>query len=335
MRVTVVRPGDLGPSEADLWAKFQRSSPVMSSPFLSLTFAQVVDRFRPAARVAVVEDGDQIEAFLPFELTSHKIAMPIGHPMNGLQGFIGSGAPIDARAVVQKAGLRGWRFLYVPAEQESLRPHHYDEARVQCPIIDLTSGFSSYLNSRHKNSTKKIGEKRRSLARRLGEVSLEWSTCRPEDVQQIIEWKTRKYAGARRLFADPAALRIAEELAACDDEDCRGVISVLSAGEQPVAGNLGLMGPWGLAGWFLSYDVALSRFSTGTIMLFALAEEAANRGVPRIDFGGGQDSYKFSAANASYTVAGGAVWASRWEQAARRLYRRLHAAAGRDRRTRS
>ncbi len=70
-------------------------------------------------------------------------------------------------------------------------------------------------------------------------------------------------------------------------------------------------------------------------MLFALAEEAANRGIARIDFGGGQDSYKFSLANASYTVAGGAVWASRWEQAARSLYRRLHASAAQARRTHS
>jgi CelD/BcsL family acetyltransferase involved in cellulose biosynthesis len=330
-----MRPGDLGPGEADLWAKFQQSPPVMSSPFLSLTFAQAVGLFRADARVAVVEDGGQIAAFLPFELAAHKVAMPIGHPMNELQGFIGSGAPIDARAVVRKAGLRGWRFLHVPAEQESLLPHSYDGARVQCPVIDLTDGYKSFLSSRHKHTTRRIGEKRRSLARQLGEVSLEWNSCRPEDMRQIIEWKARKYGGARRLFADQTAVSITEVLAASDHEACRGVISVLSAGARPVAGNIGLLGPWGLAGWVLSYDVALSRFSPGTIMLFALAEEAANRGIARIDFGGGQDSYKFSLANASYPVVGGAVWASRWEQGARSLYRRLHTAAARARRSRS
>jgi CelD/BcsL family acetyltransferase involved in cellulose biosynthesis len=335
MQVTVVRPGDLGPSEADLWAKFQQSSPVMSSPFLSLTFAQAVGRFRPAARVAVIEDDGKIEAFLPFELASRKVAVPIGDPMNELQGFIGSGAPIDARAVVRKAGLRGWRFLHAPAEQESLLPHSYDGTRVQCPTIDLADGYKSYLSSRHKHSTKRIAEKRRSLARRLGEVSLEWNSCRPEDLRQIIEWKASKYGGARRLFADRTAVSITEVLATSDNEACQGVISVLSAGERPVAGNIGLMGPWGLIGWVLSYDVTLSRFSPGTIMLFALVEEAANRGIARIDFGGGQDSYKFSLANASYAVVGGAVWASRWEQSARSLYRRLHAAADRAPRTHS
>lgn len=82
MRVTVVRPGDLGSTEAASWAKFQHASPMMSNPFLSLTFAQAVGRYRPSARVAVVEEDGQVDAFLPFELASRKVAVPIGHPMN-------------------------------------------------------------------------------------------------------------------------------------------------------------------------------------------------------------------------------------------------------------
>ena len=60
MRVTVVRPGDLGREQASLWSAFQPRTPVLSNPFLSLTFAQAVGRFRPAARVAVVEDDGRL-----------------------------------------------------------------------------------------------------------------------------------------------------------------------------------------------------------------------------------------------------------------------------------
>jgi hypothetical protein len=56
-----------------------------------------------------------------------------------------------------------------------------------------------------------------------------------------------------------------------------------------------------------------------------IAEEAACRGITRLDLGYGQDECKFGLANASYAVAGGAVWAGRWEQAARRVYRKLGA----------
>ena len=63
---------------------------------MSLAFAQAVDRFHPGARVAVVEDGGNIQAFLPYQLGSRAIGLPIGSPMNDLQGFIQSEVPINA-----------------------------------------------------------------------------------------------------------------------------------------------------------------------------------------------------------------------------------------------
>jgi CelD/BcsL family acetyltransferase involved in cellulose biosynthesis len=324
MRVTVVRPGDLGPSEADLWAKFQRSSPVMSSPFLSLTFARVVGRFRPAARVAVVEDGGKIEAFLPFERAALAMGVPIGHPMNDLHGFIGSGAPIDARLVVRSAGLRGWRFAHAPGEQCALAPFHYDRLTVQAPVIDLSNGYHSYLSSRSKNFRKIAGKKRRALERELGALSLEWnSSCPAANLLQLIDQKAGKYHGTRLLFSDQAALRIVEELATASNDDCQGIVSVVSAGGKPIARFLGILAQRRLSAWFASYDPNLSRFSPGIMMYLALAEESAGRGIALIDLCSGQDVYKFHLANDSYPVAAGAVWVSRTEDAARKIYRRL------------
>jgi CelD/BcsL family acetyltransferase involved in cellulose biosynthesis len=325
VRVTVVRPGDLGPQEARLWARFQQASPVTCSPFLSLTFTQAVGTFRPGARVAVVEDGGRIEAFLPFELTSYQVAVPIGHPVNDLQGFVGSGAPIDARAVVRKSGLRGWRFLHAPAEQRALIPHHYQETVVRCPVIDLSEGYQPYYRSIAKSATyKNTQKKRRSVERRFGPVSLAWATSDQAHFSQLVDWKRGKYDGARRVFSDPTALGIIERLAEADTDDCRGIVSVMFAGQQPMANLLALAGPSGLSVWFSSYHPDWQHLSPGMIMWYLFAEQAASRGVTQIDFGGGQDSYKFRLANKFYPVAGGAVWASRAEEAARRLYRRLY-----------
>lgn len=324
MRVTVVRPGDLGPSEASLWATFQRSSPATLNPFLSLTFAQVVGRCRPDARVAVVEAGGQIEAFLPFELGRHRVGMPIGYPMNDLQGFVGRGTPIDARHVIRQAGLRGWRFVAVPAQQRALVPHHYAGTLARVPVIDLADGYQQYLSSRKKVSTKRIAEKRRALERRLGTLSLKWSSSSPQHhLRLLIDWKTAKYGGARQLFSDPTAQRILEELTAESGDDCRGLLSVLSAGERAVALFFGLIAHGGLSSWFPTYDGELSRYSPGRMMWQPLAEQAASRGITRLDLGYGQDQYKFGLANASYRVAAGAVWANRCEQAVRSVYRRL------------
>jgi CelD/BcsL family acetyltransferase involved in cellulose biosynthesis len=324
MRVTVLRPGELGPEEARLWAKFQQLSPVTMNPFLSLTFARAVDRFRPNARVAVIEEEGKIEAFLPFELASRTIAVPIGSPMNDLQGFIHSGLPIDARRVIKSAGLRGWRFGQVPAEQRALIPYHYEEAVTEAPAIDLRDGYESYFNSRSKSLTTKKMRQRRSLERQVGTVHLEWQSSRPEDsLRQLVAWKSSKYHGTEELFSDPTAMRILEELGSADDEYCRGVVSVLRAGQRLAAINIGMTGPRGLTGWFAAYDGELSRFSPGTLLILAVAEEADRQGLGYYDLGYGQDSYKFRLANTSYSVAGGAVWVSRAERAARRLYRQL------------
>jgi CelD/BcsL family acetyltransferase involved in cellulose biosynthesis len=324
VRVTILRPGELGPEEARLWAKFQQLSPITLNPFLSLAFAQTVDRFRSNARVAVIEEEGKVEAFLPFELASRTVAVPIGSPMNDLQGFIHSGLPIDARRVIKDAGLRGWRFGQVPAEQRALTPYHYEGTMIEARAIDLSGGYESYFNGRSKSLTTKIMRQRRSLERRVGPVSLEWRDSRPGDsLRQLIAWKSCKYHGTEVLFSDPTALGILEEIGMLEDENCRGIVSVLCAGERPVAINLGMTSPRGLTGWFASYDRELSRFSPGTMLILAVAEEAASRGIGYFDLGYGQDSYKFRLANTSYPVAGGAVWASRTEQAARRLYRQL------------
>jgi CelD/BcsL family acetyltransferase involved in cellulose biosynthesis len=314
MRVTVVRPGDLGIGEAELWWKFQHSTPTALNPFMSLTYAQIVGRFRANARVAVVEDQGRIEAFLPFELTSHGVGLPIGYPMNNLQGFIGSGLPVDARWVVKKAGLRGWRFDYVPVEQRAFAPFHYEGTTVPCPVIDTTRDLS-HIPSRRKG--------RRALEREFGPVMLEWHSTQPAHIDRLIEWKSRRYHGTSLLFGDPTARSIVEQLATSNASDCNGVVSVLLAGDQPAAIHLGLLGPRSLVAWFPSYDPALSRFSAGTMLWLPLAKAAQERGISQIDLGAGQDAYKSGLANDSYMVAGGAVWVSRAEAVGRNIYRRL------------
>src|ERR1700733_9809970 len=324
MRVTVVRPGDLGPSEAVLWAKFQRTPPVTLSPFLSLTFAQAVGRHRPGARVAVVEDGGQIEAFLPFEPAASRVAVPIGYPMSQLQGFVCSGAPIDAKSVLRKTGLRGWRFKHAPADQQVLLPHRYTGAESQCLVVDLSAGYEAYYQGLSKALPSESARRRRALERRFETVSLEWHSAHPAAaLKKLIEWKSGMYGASRELFADPAAVRIVEELSTSVSDDCAGVLSVLSAGSAPIAAALWLAEPHGLAGWFTTYDPEFRRSSPGTMLLLAVAEAAASRGITLFDFGGWPDDHKCRVANGSYPVVGGAVWAHRTEEMARGIYRRF------------
>jgi CelD/BcsL family acetyltransferase involved in cellulose biosynthesis len=327
MRVTVVRPAELAADEASQWASFQKSAPELQNPFLSLTFARVVGGIRENARVAVVEANGRIEAFLAFELGPARMGMPIGYPMNNLQAFITPEARIDARQVIRKAGLRGWRFIAAPLEQQALVPHHYAGTGVGAPVIDLSDGYAAYFGSRSNSLVSEVGRKRRSLERQIGPISLEWGSADPAHIRLLLEWKCERYGGARELFADPTARRIVEEFATTFDEDCGGLVNVLRAGDRVTAIISGLACHGGLSGWFTAYDLDLRKSSPGTILMLTTAEEAARRGIGRIDMGAGQDPYKFRLANDSYPVAGGAVWARPGEKAARAIYRRFRAPA--------
>ena len=324
MHVTVARPEELGPSEARRWAEFQQVSPIMSNPFLSLSYARAIGRARPNARVAVVEEGSKIEAFLPYELTCRGIGGPLGGPMTGLDGIVSSGAALDMRAVVRMASLRGWRFFHAPAEQRALNRYRYGYSYHGNAvfIINLTDGYDAYLRSRSRSLTKATAKQRQALARQFGPISLEWSSSSREHLHQLFEWKSAQFDSVREMYSDPTQ-RAVEELITADARDCSGIVSVLSAGERMIAVNLYLVGPRYLCGWEVAYDRDFARFSPGTIMFLALVEEAANRGFTWIDLGYGQDHYKQRLANDSYPIAGGAVWASRVEGASRTIYRRL------------
>jgi len=324
MRVTVVRPGDLGPSEANLWARFQKSSPELQNPFFSLTFAQVVDRHRPNARVAVVEDNGEIQAFLPFDVGPQRVGMPIGDPMNNLQGFVSEDATINARRVIREAGLRGWRYTAAPAEQRALAAHHYRGTLVEASLMDLSAGYESYLASRTKKFTEDFRQQWRSMERRVGPASLEWGSTAHEHIQLLIDWKSARYGGTRELFAEAAARSILEELSASSSDECGGVVTVLRAGDQVLAVRSNLTCLSVISGWFMGHDPEMKKFSPGKLILLATAEEAARRDITRFELGAGQDAYKSRLSNGSYPVASGAVWVIPGERAVRGLYRRLY-----------
>lgn len=321
LEVAVVHPDELGPSELRLWSSFQQRALLTRSPFLSATFVRAVGRARRDAQVAVVEVDHRIEAFLPFQ-RSGSLAMPIGWPANDLQGFVHSGAAFDAREVVRRARLRGWRFDHALADEAALSRYQYEGTRLDCPVI-ATDDFGAYLAGRSRRVRRVLGRVRADLEREVGPLSFEWHSTEPRDLATLIDWKSRRYEGSARLFGDHWATQLVEELATTVAADCTGVLSTLSAGSRLVAVELKLAGPQGVAGWFASYRSELARFSPGLMGLLLGVEAAVRQGITWFDLGYGQHDYKFRLATTSYPVAGGAVWASRAEELARALYRRL------------
>jgi CelD/BcsL family acetyltransferase involved in cellulose biosynthesis len=328
MRVTVVRPTELGPSEAESWAQFQQSSLLASNPFYSLTYIQAVGRARATARIAVVEDDGKIVAFIPYKQGEQEIAGPIDGLWTTLDGLISSNTPFDVRSAIRQAGLRGWRFLHAPAEQDALAPYRYggDRHVTDISFIDLSTGYDAYIGGMSQAVNERISRTaryRRALGRKVGPVTLDWNSSNPENLDRLLTWKSAQHDSVRQWLSDPVSLEFVRNLAFTKGDDCAGIISVLSAGERPVAILLSLRRYQTLSAWFTAYDPDFARFSAGTIKWLAVAEEAAGQGVTRIDLGWGENRYKDRLGNASYAVSGGAVWASRAEATGRSIYRRL------------
>lgn len=328
MRVTIVRPAELGPSEAVRWAEFQQSSALASNPFYSLTYMQAVGHARANARIAVAEDDGKIVAFIPYQLGSRKVAMPIDGLWTTLDGLISPNVPLDVRSMVRKAGLRGLRFLHAPAEQKALDPYRYggNYHDTDIPIIDVSAGYGAYLASMSdavKERISRTARYRRALGRNVGPVTFDWNSASLENLDRLLAWKSVQHDSVRQWLSDPASLDFVRDLTFTKSDDCAGIISVLSAGERPIAILLSLRRQQTLSAWITGYDPDFSRYSPGMIKWLAVAEEANRQDVTRVDLGWGENRYKSRLGNASYAVSGGAIWASRVEAKGRSIYRQL------------
>lgn len=328
LKVTVVRPDELGATEEKLWCEFQDFPPAAAAhPCLSLPYARAVCRVDESGRVAVVEDAGEIRAFIPYSEGDDRIAATLGGGQTALDGFISSGAPIDLRAVVRGAGLRGWRFSRVPLEQPALDPYRY-QGNYHANLIyfsDLSDGYDGYVRGLAKGGRREIrgaARRRRALEREVGDVVFEWNSNDQSHLPLLLKWKSDQFESFGRWLASPANRALIRALANVDAADFSCMTSVLYAETRPIAISLNLRRHHIVSQWIAAYDPEYSRFSPGTINMLELFADAAKRGVEIADFGYGNDLYKQRFGTGAYTVSGGGVWASRMGAAARSLYRK-------------
>jgi hypothetical protein len=121
----------------------QWATPSLANPFLSPEFAIAVGRFRPDARVAILEDGQSLVGFFPFEKRRLGLGVPIGGRLSGCQGVVHvPGAEWDPRELLRGCGLAAWQFDNLITGQQPFEP--YQAATRPSPVIDLADGFKAY-----------------------------------------------------------------------------------------------------------------------------------------------------------------------------------------------
>lgn len=319
MQIDVVHPGELGESELTAWREFQRAEPALANPFLAPEFTCAAGRVRRQTRVAVLTEGARTVGFLPFERHALGIGVPVAPGVNGCQAMIHErGLDWDPQQVMRACRLVVWKFDRLLNTQRPFAPYHQSE--LPSPIMDVSGGYEAFLSrqrakaaaANHKHtgvSLRELAAKERRLARDVGTLRFVLDSTDPQALHTLMTWKAAQCqrTGAVDVFSRRWVAELLEDLMACDTGYFTGLQSELYAGDQVVALHFGLRAGPVLAGWHLTYNRDLPKYSPGLIQILQLARSAADAGIERIDMGAGTASYKEMFSSGSVIVAAGEV----------------------------
>ena len=282
----------------DRWRELQASNPSLRSPYFCPEFTRLVGEVRDDVEVAVLEQGNEIVGFFPFERRSGGVLEPVGGLLSDHHGVVTApGTNFDAVALVRACG--GWLFNF---DHLAVGQTGFEEFQIHestSPIIDLSGGFEAYCTARREAGSKKI-KKTRGLARKLerewGGVRFEPDVRNSDVLNQVIEWKQAQCirTGSYDFFSEPWTVELIRRIHRCKSPRFRGLLSALFVGDRIVAAHFGMASESVCHFWFPVYDTEFSRYSPGAILLLELAEYAAQQGIATLDLGKGEDSYKAS-----------------------------------------
>jgi CelD/BcsL family acetyltransferase involved in cellulose biosynthesis len=309
VQISVVRPGELGPGEIAAWHSMQCQTRSLVNPFLCPEFAIAVDKFSDGARVAVLMDGPAIVGFFPFERRRLGVGVPIGAGLNDCEGVIHApGVEWDPGELLRACKLAVWQFDHLVAGQRPFE--RYVAGVAPSPVIDLTDGFAVYqkrLSEKSPQFCKDVARKARKLEREVGQLRFEADSRDVACLRTLLKWKSDQYRRSGRVdnFGRRWVVELIEYLFTTHSDQFGGLLSVLYAGEGPVAAHFGLRCGDVLAHWFPAYDTRFGKQSPGLIQHLRMAEETAALGVHIIDMGKGSGRYKQTLKSRDLLVAQG------------------------------
>ena len=322
--IRVVPLRQLGAADRAAWAALQEADPRLASPFFRPEFAELVAAVRDDVFVAVMECAGEAVGFFPFQRDARGVGGPVGGTLSDYQAVIARrDFSWDAVRLVRGAGLREWRFDHLLAAQEPFGLFH--RILTESPVIDLSEGYARYAEQRVRLLSEP--RKRRKLEREVGPVRFEAHVADGGMLRTLMRWKGAQYeaGGKRNLFTLPWVAGVLERVQAAQGAQFSGLLSVLSAGGEPVAAHLGLRSRTVWHYWLPTYNPAFAQYSPGMLLVLEMAASAAALGVRTIDFGKGRALYKQRLANGTVALAEGVVPAAPLQAACARTQGRVRA----------
>jgi CelD/BcsL family acetyltransferase involved in cellulose biosynthesis len=296
VRTTVIEPAELTETDCTTWRSFQQAQPGLRSPFLTPEFAAAAGRVRPNTRVAILEDAGEITGFFPFERRPLGYGVPAAPGLNCCQGLVHAPDAVwNANDLLHSCKLAVWEFDHLVDGQKPFE--RYQMLRAAAPVIDLDSDADALLAALRRRSSrvaKKLPKLQRRLERDFGPLRCELKTGDHSDLRTLMAWKSEQYrrTGRTDRFAAAWARRLVADLFEMQAPYFSLVLSVLYAGEHPIAIDLYLRRDGVLSGWFTAYDPRFAKYSPGLLQRLNMIEPAAASGVRLIELGRGAYEYK-------------------------------------------
>ncbi len=303
--------GELGEVERERWRALRAASVAPRNPFMEPEFTDAVGLVRPQARVAVVYEGLEPAGFLPYERGRWGQGRAIGLGVSDAQGAIlRPGLDLTTDELLRACAASSFAFDNLEDGQRLFV--RYAAEKHATFVIDVEKGYETYesvLRGRSPKFLKTTLAKERRLGRQVGELRFVFDEREPAALRTLMEWKSAQYrrTGRRDRFAQEWISRLVGHLSRTRAPECSGTLSVLYAGERPVAAHFGLRSASVLACWFPAYDPEFSKYSPGLVLHLRMAEAAAAEGIGMLDLGRGAAEYKDALKTGELPVYEGAV----------------------------
>ncbi len=326
MDITIHGLDGLSDALRSAWHQAMDESPEYANPFLAPEFAEGVATFRAGAQLAVLREDDRPVGFLPYERNPLGVGRAIGLGLSDCQALVHRpGVTWDTDDLLKACGLSVFEFDHLVQEQKPFTGHV--TGTFASPVLDLTAGDGDYpqwLRATYPGLAKTVLKKERRLARDAGETRFVHDERDPRVLRTLMRWKSAQYRRTGRMdrFARPWIVGLVDHLFGAREEHFTGVLSVVYAGDRPVAAHFGPASRTVLAAWFTAYDPAFRYYSPGLMLHLRMAEAAGRAGIRLMDMGRGEKEYKDWLKTRELRVGEGFATRPHPVAAAHRLWRR-------------
>lgn len=317
LRARVTAPHDLQAAEVDAWERLSSQVPALASPFQSVHYARAVAESGMRVRVCVIYRGDAIVGFFPYQFRGRVQALagaaePVGGEMSDYFGLI---APPGLR-IAPPGLLRLARISYLCFS-------HLDETQLAYGLtgeqprtgLRIRLGRNGVLGedmaeSANRKYLKDTERRARQLAKDVGAIAFGFDVrdSRRALLDSLIDAKRMQYRRTNMpdALAEAWKTRLLHLLSESRYASCRGLLSVMSAGDRWVASHFGIMGNGILQYWLPVYNPDLAKYAPGRLLIHRIIDSAPAASIHTIDRGEGDTPSKRELANEEHRFFRGA-----------------------------